>query len=42
VTVDANEDGVFDDATVVADASGDYALSLNVDPQRPLHQRGRQ
>jgi len=30
VTVDANEDGVFDDATVVADASGDYTLSLNV------------
>ena len=30
VTVDANEDGVFDDATVVADASGDYSLSVNV------------
>lgn len=30
VTVDSNEDGVFDDASVVADASGDYTLSINV------------
>mgnify|MGYP003329121475 CR=1 FL=1 len=30
VTVDANEDGVFDEASVVADAAGDYVLSVNV------------
>lgn len=30
MTVDSNEDGVFDDASVVADASGDYTLSINV------------